>query len=188
MMGWADGRGLMMRPVKGAKLEAILREVESLALEQLPIGAGHSGTDHPCGWIEGLANVRLVQSVPSGEAFNRLIEFPAMASAIGELMKMRSKSGVFQVMINRLDPGGSLAKHRDGMPIEPAPERWHLPIISNPLVEYWEEALDGPIHLSIGSWWGPISYWDLHSMVNLGEFPRVHIIVDLYDPEIARAA
>lgn len=157
------------------KLDAVERELRGVSLAMVPAGAGRArGPGTTEGWIDGLSMVRLVEA----RGTNRLIEFPAIASAVGRLMKLRHVSSIYQVMVSQLEPGGTLDKHRDGIEVEPAPERWHLPIVTNPGVEYWDN-LNGMIVMVRGWWWGPVPYYLLHSMVNAGDQPRTHLIVDL---------
>lgn len=175
--------------ISPSRFVAIRKELELVALDRLPIGAGTArGPGTAEGWISGLANTRIVDPER-----NELIRFPALAAEIGQLMKFRRADGIEQVMVNRLDPGGNLAIHRDGRPYEPPPERWHLPVITNRRVLYWQEGdgmdaeIDGNgspvfgnrVHMAGGSWWGPIEYWRLHRMANDGESSRLHLVVDL---------
>lgn len=93
-------------------------------------------------------------------------------------MKATGHDDIHQVLINRLEAGAVLETHRDGIPFDPAPERWHLPVVTNGKVVYREEGSD-PFVMAAGWWHGPIRYWLPHSMENLGDEARVHLIVDL---------
>jgi hypothetical protein len=174
---------MRLLPVEEKRIEAVRRELETVELERVPDGSGtERGPETKRGWISGLTMTRLVEAGPLKAGRpptierNDLIDYPATATAIGRLMLDRGGT-LFQVLVNRLD-GGDLAKHRDGIPCEPIPERWHLPVVTNPEVEYWDED-SGSSHFPATGWSGPIPYWLLHSMRNGGTEPRVHLIVDL---------
>lgn len=123
------------------------------------------------GWIHGLAIGRLF-----GPGYDNLLpEFEAIRHAI---MALNYACGgeLKQVMLNVLGPECSLERHRDG---EPKHNRYHLPIVTDPEVFWWDE-LDGKIHMEAGYWYGPVNYCGiLHSMTNGSEMSRVHLIADL---------
>lgn len=172
-------------PLAGLRPDWIVAEVETIPLDPVRDGSGQArGDDTRNGWIGGLSLSRIVEPGPGPETLrNDLDQYLRVTAAVDQLMRARGADRVHQLLVNRLEGGRELEIHRDGRPFEPPPERWHLPVWTNPLVEYWEEGFSDPVHLSPGSWWGPISYWNLHSMRNLGGTSRVHLIVDLLGVE-----
>lgn len=146
---------------------ALLGAVSELTLAKVKDESGSSHFDGPEGWIRGLSNVRLdVDNLPFGirQAIAELLS--NSARPIGELA---------QVMVNRLDAGGSLAPHRDGLPDR---ARYHLPVITHKAVTWWDE-IEGRVHMQEGRWYGPVRYCGvLHSMSNPSDVERVHVVAD----------
>lgn len=79
-----------------------------------------------------------------------------------EIVKMHSKSNI--------------KSHVDGGTMLQLARRIHIPLITNPGVVF--EVFGVKKHFDIGSWY-EINNMLPHSVVNDGEFDRVHIIIDL---------
>lgn len=168
-------------PLAGVTLDQLIEEFRTVGepeLRQVEEGAGRArGDDVEPGWIHGLRNYWPV--TPERWELER---FPMLSVAIMNLSIERagrlggSARRVEGVILNELAPGSELDPHRDGPPHH---ERWHLPLITNPAVEYWEEKLDAPVHMDLGFWHGPIDHSSRHWMRNKGNEHRVHVIVDL---------
>jgi hypothetical protein len=153
------------------------REILAAVVVAVADGSGHGGDDYSEGWIHGLANTLLYQHRPNREhpEVNDMTRYPLLRDEIAQLMSYTGHYLLRQVMVNRLDAGGRLNAHKDGKPDD---WRWHLPIATNPDVQWWDE-LNGTTHMSEGYWHGPVSYCGvLHAMVNNGATPRVHVVVD----------
>lgn len=152
-------------------LDRLIKEVESINLEHIPDGSGAArGEDAREGWISGLHMTRLF-----GDGYDDLLgHYPAIYEAICELAELQD-SRLVQVMVNRLDAGKRLDKHRDGLPDN---YRYHLPVITHPDVEWWDERF-GRRHMTLGVWYGPVPYCGiLHYMVNDSDVHRYHLIAD----------
>ena len=113
--------------------------------------------------------------------------FGSILKAIAEISDLR-KQKTLHLMINILPGGVSVPEHTDTLLSTklqgPAPrvERWHLPIVTNKNVFWWDEQ-DGEWHMPIGHWYGPMPYWLKHKVANFGHEDRVHLVVDLDTPQ-----
>lgn len=143
--------------------------IEPLITERVPDGSGDGG------WIKGLRNGRILIS---GE--------PSLVGYTPELwiflhhFAVHNGLGIRQIMVNRLEAGGILDKHRDG---PPADMRYHIPIVTNSHVHWWDEKLNKIYRMPVGEMYGPVDYCGvLHEMVNNGPTDRVHVVVDFYHP------
>lgn len=146
---------------------ALKTEALTVPLESIPNGSGEArGTGTVEGWISGLSMARLsnvdLQSYPLLNAATRML---------GDFLKKDRRA----VMLNKLEPGSGLKKHRDG---KPDMLRFHMPLITNDKVVWWDE-WTGEQHMQEMVWFGPVNYcgW-LHSMSNLGLEARYHLIAD----------
>lgn len=139
-------------------------ELLTVPLKRVRDGSGHScGDGTKDGWINGLSMTRLSRRSPYA-AVNRAVDFIA------------DGRDVFQVMVNRLDARSKLDRHRDS---ESVYERFHLPVVTNAGVVWWDE-FNGEVFMRRGFVYGPVPYSGvLHSMVNDGFVARVHLVVDL---------
>lgn len=167
-LGRSDG-------VSFAELQA---EIATVPLEKIPDNSGAArGENAKEGWIKGLEMMRIYGPDPDTDS---LWELPVIEHVVKVFSQQQSKT-IHQVMVNRLAPHSALEMHRDG---PPAKYRWHLPITTNALVEWYDE-IDGWVHMDLGHWYGPVNYCGkLHSMTNDGETPRTHLIVDFDIPEM----
>lgn len=95
--------------------------------------------------------------------------------AIYEAASFRQKQPR-HVMINRLPPGVHVPVHTDKVLDDP--ERWHLPLLTNPKHCYHWDMKAGFRHLKIGMW-HCVDYTIPHAIGNFGTKERVHLIVDL---------
>lgn len=159
-----------------ATIDGMMREAHSVPYERIADGSGTArGENAEEGWIHGLDIARLC----GPDVNNILYKFPHIAHAVGQLA-IHENQQVFQVMVNRLAPLSSLEKHRDGPPLM---SRFHLPLITNSQVEWWDE-INGVIHMPIGEW-RQVQYCNvLHSMSNEGYTARIHVIADLVGYDI----
>lgn len=152
-------------------LDRLIKEIETVPLEDIPDGSGAArGEGTREGWITGLHMARLC-----GPGYDdNLKHYPAIYEAICELAEWQGNA-LIQVMVNRLDAGRKLDKHRDGLPDN---YRYHLPVITHPDVEWWDERF-GKRHMTLGVWYGPVPYCGiLHSMTNDSDVDRYHLVVD----------
>jgi hypothetical protein len=102
--------------------------------------------------------------------------WPEATALFAGLSTVLMRGAVGKVMLVELAPGGSLAWHKDEGAYAQAHMRFHLPLVTNPmafLLAGGEQA-----HVPVGA----LTFFDtsvLHSAINLGETPRVHLIVDV---------
>lgn len=156
----------------GISIAALQAEIAKVPLEKIPDNSGSArGENTQEGWIKGLSMARLY----GPEYPDKLPEYPVIGHVV-ELFANQQNRPIHQVMVNELQPHSALEMHRDG---PPAMMRWHLPITTNALVEWYDE-LNGWAHMELNKWHGPVAYCGhLHSMTNDGETARIHLIVDL---------
>lgn len=118
--------------------------------------------------------------IPSG-----LIAHAPFAKVIAEIERLR-KAVAVNVMINIIPPGITVPPHQDWLtPINgkkhPIVERWHLPLATNEAAVWWDSRMpEGKtVNMPLGIWCGPVPYWKLHKVSNLGLSRRIHLVVDL---------
>lgn len=168
---------------KCTNLDAVLADIRKMKFEKVPDGSGQArGNGTHEGWITGLWNRRLYHS--DGRYPDALRRTMGISSAIQTLSQHLHNVPdhrnshpliVRQVMVNALEPHSALAPHRDG---PPADLRFHLPVVTSPEVEWWDE-INGPLHMELGNWYGPVNYCGiLHAMRNDSDKARVHLVVD----------
>ena len=156
----------------GVSLQALRDEITAVPLERIPDNSGAArGENAQEGWIHGLEMTRLY-----GPGYDDVLNsFPMITHAIAIFANQREQE-IHQVMVNKLNPHSFLGKHRDG---PPQMDRWHLPVITNPLCEWYDE-IDGWCHMEEGKWHGPVNYCGiLHAMHNDGDNARYHLVLDL---------
>lgn len=81
-----------------------------------------------------------------------------------------------KAMIVQLQSGGKVAWHVDEGPYYERHHRLHLPLITNPMSLMFSGAAS--MHMPVGMLCG-INNRVLHSAINAGQTPRVHLIVDV---------
>lgn len=114
----------------------------------------------------------------------RPCELPKWLAKMSETMKaiqeLEGETGkkAKYVMINRLGPKICIPIHTDVLLDNEKLDRYHLPVETNRYCRWWDEE-GGWIHFPLGVWWGPVKYWIRHSVENLGDRLRTHIVVDL---------
>jgi hypothetical protein len=114
-------------------------------------------------------------------------DLPEISKAVTEIARMRGLTPL-HVMANVLPAGCVVGYHRDWLtpsPLQgerPRLERWHLAVTTNPQA-LWQDEHNPSLHMEEGHWYGPLMYWRLHSVSNLGPTARLHLVVDLDCPE-----
>lgn len=93
---------------------------------------------------------------------------------LGEISQL---SGLccYHIMVNRQPAGNVIPRHTDT--VKGHPFRWHLPLITNMDVAFWNEK--DHWYQMLNSFWYPFNYSIPHAVVNFGKEERVHLIVDL---------
>ncbi len=115
-----------------------------------------------------------------------LPDLPAINKAVAEIAGCRQLTPL-HVMANVLPAGCVVGFHRDWLkpsPLQgpqPRLERWHLVITTNDSC-WWQDEVNGEIQMECGYWYGPLPYWKLHNVSNLGASDRLHLVVDLDCP------
>ena len=84
-----------------------------------------------------------------------------------------------RLMLTRLDPNSVIPRHRDGGPSLLRSHRHHIPIVTNPLVEF--DVGDETNHFAAGEVW-EINNRQPHEVRNLSDVSRVHLIADYVVP------
>lgn len=86
-----------------------------------------------------------------------------------------------RVMAVKLKPGGRILPHTDTGGYAEKTERFHAVLSTNQ--HSWLTAGDESCHMPAGTvWW--FNKHHVHSGGNLGESDRIHLVVDLYVPEL----
>lgn len=90
------------------------------------------------------------------------------------------KSGrVNRIMLAKLLPSRAIGRHIDSDITSEVPHKIHVPLITNPRVEFWEA--DSIYHLEVGRAY-EVNNRISHGGANFGEEARVHLIFDYFDP------
>jgi hypothetical protein len=126
---------------------------------------GPAGARHP---------VQMIYSDPAAQAFEDtplLGRVPAIRLVLEAL-----RCPLQSVRLMRLAPGSRIKEHRDpDLGIEHGTVRLHVPITTNPAVVF---RLNGvPVVMAPGSVWY-LRLCDPHSVANMGDCDRVHLVVD----------
>lgn len=156
---------MLVLPV-ATSIEELRADVLRVPLSPVKDGSGHAGDQHKPGWIHGLSMARIQHDLQN---------YPGINSAVRELQTYLGRALLMQVMVNKLDSYAKLGKHTDG---PPSYSRWHLPVFTNDMVEWWDER-EGRCYMYLGRWHGPVNYCGvLHSMTNAGWSCRYHVVAD----------
>lgn len=169
----------------GVSIAELQAEIASVPLTKIPDNSGTArGENAKEGWIKGLRMARLYGPIQERNYEENAIQLDADYPKIEQVVNLFANQRdlqIHQVMVNELAPHSALELHRDG---QPEMHRWHLPIFTNELVQWYDE-VDGWQHMKLNHWYGPVNYCEkLHSMTNDGEDRRIHLIVDLFPPLI----
>jgi hypothetical protein len=90
-----------------------------------------------------------------------------------------SEGYFIRIILTRLSPGSFITPHRDYGASILRSHRYHLPISTTRLVDF---AIDGQFqHFAAGEIW-EINNRKYHAVRNLGQDPRVHLILDYVVP------
>lgn len=81
-----------------------------------------------------------------------------------------------RLMLAELGPGGEVAPHVDRGPALVLPHRCHVPVLTNPQVEFW---IDKRLHHFREGIAYEFDNTRLHAVANRGATPRVHLICDV---------
>jgi hypothetical protein len=83
-----------------------------------------------------------------------------------------------RIMLAKMDPGGIIHPHVDANPAAGWPHKIHVPIQTNPGVEFYIEPQT--YHLEEGQAY-EVNNRGVHAVKNLGDTPRIHLIFEYYD-------
>lgn len=117
----------------------------------------------------------------------RLEEFKAVLQpAMDRIRQDKAPSGgsldegyFVRIILTRLSPGSVITPHRDHGPSMLRSHRYHIAIVTNPNVEF---GIGSKLqHFAPGEIW-EINNRKYHAVRNLGEEPRVHLILDYVVP------
>lgn len=93
---------------------------------------------------------------------------------LGEISQLTGMC-CLHIMVNRQPAGNVIPRHTDT--VKGHPFRYHLPLITNMDVAFWNEK--DHWYQMLNSFWYPFNYSIPHAVVNFGKEERVHLIVDL---------
>ncbi len=105
-----------------------------------------------------------------------LAEWPEMQWLLKDIAAELGSDRFGKVMLVELAPGGAVSWHVDEGAYAVAHDRYHLPLTTNPgafLLSGGEQ-----LHIPVGFLTGFDNH-GLHSAINVGPTPRVHLIVDV---------
>lgn len=91
---------------------------------------------------------------------------------------------IVKLMLAELPPGGLIAPHRDQAPALRLSHRCHVPVTTNPGVEFRIDNLPMTLREAVAY---EIDNTRVHEVINRGDTPRVHLICDVMPPEGAAA-
>jgi aspartyl/asparaginyl beta-hydroxylase (cupin superfamily) len=120
-------------------------------------------------------------------AWPRLAQFESMLEPVlGQIVAANppaadsAEDGYFvRIILTRLSPGSYITPHRDKGDSLKRSHRNHLALTTNPLVDF---GIDGEIrHFAPGEIW-EINNRKFHAVRNLGDQPRIHMILDYVVP------
>lgn len=83
-----------------------------------------------------------------------------------------------RIMLAKLKAGKEISKHIDGMPASDVPHKIHVPLITDPAVEFWVE--DEVIHLPRGAAF-EVNNKLMHGGANRSNIDRIHLIFDYFE-------
>jgi aspartyl/asparaginyl beta-hydroxylase (cupin superfamily) len=83
-----------------------------------------------------------------------------------------------QIMLAKLLPESGIPYHRDPGPYWEVYKRFHVPIITNPMVLFYCRHNDKEIHMKSGNLYQLNNLW-LHAAENYSPYERIHVIVDI---------
>lgn len=150
-------------------VDRIADELCNEQLTRIKDGSGSSHFDGPENWILGLSMARIQVTDRERYRYTRWELDTLQNRFYGQY------GSIVQIMVNQLDAGGKLWPHKDGLPNR---ARFHLPVITNDDVFWWDE-INGGLHMQKGKWYGPVPYCGiLHSVTNAGREARIHLVVD----------
>ena len=89
-----------------------------------------------------------------------------------------------RLMLAELGPGAEVAAHTDRGPALQLCHRCHVPVRTNPLVEFW---IDHQLHHFREGVAYEVDNTRLHSVANRGTTPRVHLICDVMPRDLYAA-
>ncbi|MBL8271923.1 aspartyl/asparaginyl beta-hydroxylase domain-containing protein [Steroidobacter sp.] len=89
---------------------------------------------------------------------------------------------LLRAMVVRLPAGARIAKHRDSHPSFAAAHRIHVPLVTNPAVEFVVNGERVPPRAHFGF---ELNNNVLHQVVNRGQQARIHLIFDYLPPHAA---
>lgn len=101
-------------------------------------------------------------------------------SVLERVRKAVNNRPLGKVMIVQLRPAASVAWHVDNGPYYDAYHRLHLPLVTNPGAQMFSGL--AALHIPVGH----LIHIDnrvLHSAINVGQHPRIHMIIDVKKPE-----
>ena len=83
-----------------------------------------------------------------------------------------------RIMLAKMDPGGIIHPHVDANPAAGWPHKIHVPIQTNPAVEFYIDP--NTYHLEEGQAY-EVNNRGIHAVKNFGETPRIHLIFEYFD-------
>lgn len=115
-----------------------------------------------------------------GETWTALPELGPLAVIAGEISRCQGGE-LARVMAVKLKPGGRIKRHADTGGYAQATERYHAVLQTN--LDCWLEAGGEQRVMPSGTVWWFDKHAE-HSGANTGTTDRIHLIVDLYIPEL----
>jgi hypothetical protein len=98
------------------------------------------------------------------------------AEAVAAKLAAHHRGKVVKLMLAELQPGCAITAHRDVSPALFMSHRCHLPIVSNPDVDFEVDGVN--FHLEPGKVY-ELDNTRMHAVANRGQTTRVHLICDV---------
>lgn len=96
---------------------------------------------------------------------------------LNQILSISGFNNVKRAVLARLHPGGVIPRHKDTGVISKATHRIHLPIVTNGKCKF--TVGDKTMHIPAGELWIIDNTDKSHSVENLGDEHRIHLIVDV---------
>jgi len=128
-------------------------------------------------FVEKVADWRRSYDLPIWESWRARLE-PLLKQAT--VPYGYARGGFPRIMFARMEPGGIIHPHVDANRSAAWPHKIHIPILTNPKVEFYVEP--GVYHLEAGQAY-EVNNRVPHAVRNEGDTPRIHLIFEYYDQD-----
>lgn len=159
------------------------------AVAEIPAAIWDSENSHKPNKFEALDKTqhivfRFVKSIQDHRESYDLPIWKQWADKIMPVMEYATRSYGYtrsiypRVMLAKMDPGGIIHPHIDAGPSAGFPHKIHVPLFTNPKVEFYVEP--NYYHFEVGKAY-EVNNRVTHAVQNKGDTSRIHLIFEYYD-------